>query len=214
MDGIRIAGRHSWDDFGLYIKTRNIALPARKRIRQTVPFCHGSYDFSALGGEVAYEDRTLSYTFDIAADTLSDLEAEKAAVSAWLALVQETEIRDDVVPGCHFVGSTSALSWSPDENGYQGELSVQFVCYPFKISDAPRAVVLEGTSPKTLYLTGFGAAVKAISDSTTTVTNGVLSGSLQPGEPVLLPFTLRHGRNTLSQTGTGRVQLVYYEEMI
>lgn len=214
MDGIRIAGRHSWDDFGLYIKTRNIALPARKRIRQTVPFCHGSYDFSALGGEVAYEDRTLSYTFDLAADTLSALEAEKAAVSAWLAQVQEAEIRDDVVPGCHFVGSTSALSWSPEENGYQGELSVQFACYPFKISDAPKELVLEGTAPKTLYLSGFGAALKAVSDSATTVTNGLLSGSLSPDVPALLPFTLHHGMNTLLQTGAGRVGLVYYEEMI
>ena len=214
MDGIRIAGRHSWDDFGLYIKTRNIGLPARKRIRQTVPFCHGSYDFSALGGEVAYEDRTLSYTFDLAADTLSALEAEKAAVSAWLAQVQEAEIRDDVAPGCHFVGSTSALSWSPEENGYQGELSVQFACYPFKISDAPKELVLEGTAPKTLYLSGFGAALKAVSDSATTVTNGLLSGSLSPDVPALLPFTLHQGVNTLSQTGEGRVGLIYYEEMI
>ena len=52
-EGIRINNKHSYGDFGLYLKSRNIGLPEKKSIRQTVPFMNGYYDFSALNGAPA-----------------------------------------------------------------------------------------------------------------------------------------------------------------
>lgn len=214
MDGITLHGRHSWLDFDLYIKTRNIGLPARKSIRQTVPYCNGSYDYSALAGEVAYEDRAVQYTFDVTGDTPEELEANKAAVCDWLCSAQEAEIKDDICPDWRFVGSLSALSWSPEENGLQGELGVTFSCYPYKLAAVPQRVTLTGTGRLGIYILGAGAAVTAVSDVDTTVSDGTVSTALKAGEEALLGFTLRHGQNTITQTGTGTLRLTYREEAI
>ena len=46
-DGIRINGKHSYGDFGLYLKSRKVSLPEQKSIRETVPFMNGFHDFSS-----------------------------------------------------------------------------------------------------------------------------------------------------------------------
>lgn len=214
MDGITFNGRHSWLDFDLYIKTRDIGLPARKSIRQTVPYCNGSYDYSALAGVVAYEDRALKYTFDVTGDSPEELEEHKAAVCDWLISAQEAEIRDDVCPDWRFVGSCAELSWSPDENGLQGELGVHFACYPYKLAAVASTVEIAGNTPTGIYIAHAGAAVRAVSDVDTTVTDGTAETVLRAGKAALLAFTLRHGKNIITQTGGGTLRLTWREEAI
>lgn len=215
MDGIKINGRHSYLDFGLYVKEREIGVPQRRSIRKSVPYCHGSYDFSALNGEIAYADRQLAYVFDVTGDSVEELEQNKAEVCAWLMEAQEIPIYDDACPYVHFVGSVGSIAWSPDENGLQGELAVTFDCYPFKIRDEALTAKLTGSTARlVIQLEGMSAVVTAVSTVATTVTDGTVSTSLKANTATQLDFTLVHGKNTLSQTGKGTVTFTYYEEVV
>lgn len=73
QNGIRINGKHSYRDFGLFVSKKVIEMPSVKRIRETVPYMNGSHDFSKLNGELAYEDRIISYTFDITGNDAEEM---------------------------------------------------------------------------------------------------------------------------------------------
>ena len=62
--GIIKNNKHSYNDFGLKILSRELNPPSKKKIKETLPFMNGSYDFSLLCGENVYEERTIKYVFD------------------------------------------------------------------------------------------------------------------------------------------------------
>ena len=63
--GIIKNNKHSYNDFGLKILSRELNPPSKKKIKETLPFMNGSYDFSLLCGENVYEERTIKYVFDM-----------------------------------------------------------------------------------------------------------------------------------------------------
>lgn len=133
-EGITINGKHSYNDFGLSIVESTIGLPKRNSIRKTVPFMNGYYDYTSMSGKITYTERPLDYTFGLLADSVQELEALKNAVVAWLEETDQSDIYDDADPGYYYVGT---LDGAPDwtaENEFYGELSVKFVCQPYRIS--------------------------------------------------------------------------------
>ena len=65
MLGIIKNNKHSYNDFGLKILSKNISNPKKRKIKETVPFMNGAYDFSLLYGEQTYDERELRYTFSL-----------------------------------------------------------------------------------------------------------------------------------------------------
>ena len=55
--GIRANGKHSYMDFDLFLRSRQIGVPEKKSVRQSVPYMSGFYDFSAINGEPAWGER-------------------------------------------------------------------------------------------------------------------------------------------------------------
>ena len=80
IKSIRALGKASYDDLGLYINSRNIPIPSIKEIYETVPFLNGSYNFTYINGEPAYEDRIISYNFDISEFSIEEMEIEKKKI--------------------------------------------------------------------------------------------------------------------------------------
>lgn len=134
-DGIIANDRHSFHDLGQCIASRNTGAPEKKAITKTVPFMSGFYDFSNLYGGIAYESREISYSFELLGDSREDLQRQKSELMEWLSYVHDTEIRDDDVPGWHFVGSFSGYSWDETADGESGTLEVTFLCQPFMEAD-------------------------------------------------------------------------------
>lgn len=130
IESLTINNKNSYTDFNLYISKKEIGLPNKKIITQDIPFKNGHYDFSNYLGYPTYDNRTISYTFDIVAD---DLENEKSKILNWLFNVNNDEIYDSEISDYHFKGSFSDYSYAEDEN--YAELTVIFDCYPFKIAN-------------------------------------------------------------------------------
>lgn len=128
-------GKNSLTDFDLYPASKELPAPTRKVITETVPYMSGVWDFSFHDGDVdEYEALTLKYSFDVIAETKTELNAQKAALLAWVHSRGEQRLYDtDISLTKYYSAYHAQASWS--ENDLQGLLTVEFTCYPFMKAD-------------------------------------------------------------------------------
>ena len=127
-------GKNSLKDFDLYIASKDIPVPQRKRITETVPYMSGLWDFSYLDGVDQYDAITLKYDFDVIAVTKQELNEQKHALLDWLHGVGDKKLYDTDISSDYYYNVYQAqASWS--ETDTQGLLSVEFLCYPFRLKD-------------------------------------------------------------------------------
>ena len=101
--GIRKNNKHSFDDFGLTIKSKKIGNPKKNKIKEEVPFMNGSYDFSLLYGEQTYSERQLEYTFNLNERNKIAMNIKKMQVLEWLNDGGKQPLYDDTIPGFYFL---------------------------------------------------------------------------------------------------------------
>lgn len=212
-DGIRINDMHSYGNFGLYLKSRNIGLPEKKSIRQTVPFMNGYYDFSALNGAPAWNERIIEYSFDVVHDSPADLDFFVSYVLDWLSNVHDADIFDDTVYRYHWHGSYEKATVDWDETGLKAELTVFFVVHPFKIADEPIVSVM---TAGTYTITNLGMAVAPYvkSNADAAIQIGSYVSSIPANTEIQLGIDLERGENTVVVSGTGTVTFSYFEEVL
>ncbi len=163
IDQLIIGDRASFDDFGASLSTRVIGQPKKKSIRETVPYSNKTYDFSAIDGEVYWEDRELEYSFEMTAPTPEKLEDMKIAFSSWIMNIFEDEIHDPFIPEYHFKGTFEEIDFEDDEGLDKTTAKVKFTAYPYKIANHKR--VFEGEVP-----TGMAGSLLIINESSHPVT--------------------------------------------
>lgn len=143
MKSLKVNGKDSFIDFGQCIASREIAIPEKRIIKETVPFKNGSYDFTSINGEPTFENRTVTYTFDIIGASMAEVEEQKRQILDWLTFVENADIYDGYITGYHFKGSFESFEWSEDWE--QSELSVTFSVYPYMIADEATIKTVEST---------------------------------------------------------------------
>lgn len=127
-------GKNSLKDFDLYIASKDIPVPKRKQITETVPYMSGLWDFSYLDGVDQYEAITLKYSFDVIADNKRDLNAQKHELLEWVHGAGDGKLYDtDISTDYHYSVYQAQATWS--ETDLQGLLTVEFLCYPFRLKD-------------------------------------------------------------------------------
>ena len=94
LDQLIIADTGSYDKFGASIKEREIHAPKKKTIKDTVPFSNATYDFTAINGEIYWQERTMKYIFEIVENTPEELEERKMKFSNWVMNVMEQNNAD------------------------------------------------------------------------------------------------------------------------
>lgn len=137
-DQLIIGDKNSYDDFGASLASRKIDPPAKKKVRETIPFSNITYDFSKINGEFYYEDRNLEYTLEMTAETPQELEDMKTALSDWIMNVFQEELHDPFIPDYHFIATYDDLNFSDDEGMNKTTATAKFTAYPFKISNVDR----------------------------------------------------------------------------
>ena len=140
MYGIRKGNKHSFIDFGLTIKSKSIGMPSKNKVKETIPFMNGSYDFSALYGRQSYGERTLKYVFNLIGKNKVDMNILKDKVLEWLYEGFQEPLYDDTILGYYFLAECKDTNF--EEDGEFGVLTVEFSCYPFKIRDSYEGNIL------------------------------------------------------------------------
>lgn len=212
-EGIRVGTLHSYRDYGLEFKFRRIGLPTKKSIRETVAFFNGYYDYSALNGSPAWGERKITYGFDIIASNPAELDAEFSKVMDWLCNIQDEDIYDDDMPNFHWHGSYDTASPNWDDSGMQVEITVDFVCYPFKIENN-RTMLNMTAGQYTVKNLGQAVAPIVKSDAAAAIQIGTYVTSIPANEEVKLEIDLQRGENTVIVTGEGTLEFGYYMEVM
>lgn len=138
MRGINFNGKHSYKDMGLTIASRSIGNPSKIKRKERVPFSNQVYDYSDIYVGQEYEERPLTYTLNVIDNQNHSKEhfsMMKIAILNWL-MGPNTKVKltDDAIPGFYFLAEVEngpAL----EEREFYGTLTVDFIAYPFKISE-------------------------------------------------------------------------------
>lgn len=198
MNGFAANGMHSHRDLGQCVASKSITRLMRKSATASVPFMDGCYDFSAIDGDVYYEMRTLTYSFDFLGGTPADVERQVSEFEEWLAGIRSAAIYDDDIPGYHYIGSFVEASAEYDESGLAATLTAKLSVEPFREADEESCARLAAGS-NVIVNRGRKAQVTATSEGTTTLVNGSLRQSFS-GE-VRLDIALQHGENEMELEG-------------
>lgn len=130
--GIIKGGKHSYNDFGLKIISRELNPPSKNKVKETIPFMNGSYDFSSLYGENTYGERKIKYVFDFRYNNKIEFISKKIAITNWLNSGFKEPLYDDLIPGYYFIAECEdSIDFS--EGYIDCEVAVTFTAYPFKI---------------------------------------------------------------------------------
>lgn len=212
-DGIRVGGKHSFEDFGLVINSREIGYPQKQSIRKAVPFMNGFYDYTKLYGRPAWSERVITYTFDIIGFTVEEMEAERMAVVNWLCNIHDEDIFDDAFPDRHFRGSFNEIS--PSEDGEQATVSFSFVCYPFLIRNIPKVRIADKNDALVLVNNGQPVKLKASSTVSCTITKDGTIYRIPANVPDYEVFVLDEGANNIEVAiSGGEIALSWLEEVL
>ena len=206
-------GEHSLSEFGQCFASRNTGSPTKKTSTVTVPHMSGFWDFSKVGGELAYESREVTYEIELLEDERADLQDRKSELMEWLLETHDEPIYDDDLPGWHFVGSCSGCEWEEGAEGVTGTITAKFLCQPFLVKDEETSETLQVGSDQTVSNAGRTAEVTAKTESgTATVTMGGIKQSVTT-TPQRLVARLRPGDNEVDVTGAA-VTLTWHETRI
>lgn len=204
-------------DFDSYIATRNLANPKKKSIKEAIPFSNVVYDFSAIDGEVYYEERELTYTIDIAEITAAEMETKRSELIKWLFGVHEDNIYDPYLGNYHLKGTFDSDSWAEDFGA--GELGVTFLCYPYKIANEVTENIfnINGSTSITVNNESSHPIIPTLTASVAmTITINGSSYSIGAGTITDDRFKLAVGANTLTVNSStaGTLKVSYFREVL
>ena len=223
IDQITIGDKSSFEDFEASVAQRKIKMPKKKSIKETVPFSNRTYDFSAINGEVYWEERELEYIFEITADTPEQLEDLKREFAAWVAGVQEQELYDPHIPYYHFIATYDDLDPEDDEGLDKTTLTVKFTAYPYMVADSQKVYEadLAASGQTTLNVLNESTHPVPLTVSTTTrITMKIgtaATAPLSPGSGTYGALKLPTGLTTIELTNSeavaGSVRISFHEEV-
>ncbi len=222
LDQLIIGEKASFDDFVASLKTKTTKAPKKKSIKETVPFANVTYDFSAINGEVYWEERELEYVFEIIAPTPEDLERKRIAFTSWVMNVMGENIFDPFIPDYHYTNCTFGdISYADDEDIEKTTITVKFTAYPYQVANIPRVykftIPAEGETTEVIVNdSSHRISPTFVSDLGATLKMDGTSYAIPAGETMGESFKLKPGANSVTITGTGEestLTVKFYEEV-
>lgn len=222
IDQIIIGGKASFDDFGASVAKRVRKPPKKKSIRETLPFSNITHDFTAINGEIYWEDSEHDYVFEIIAPTPERLEEMKTAFAGWLMNVIRQELHDPLIPDYHFIVTYDDLSFADDEGLEKTTATVSFSAYPYKIANYARAheFTIPAGSTKTAWILNESShriTPTITTDKAITLELDGVSYSMSAGTAEDDAFKLEAGMNNVSIVNSNgaacNVVISFYEEV-
>ncbi len=229
--GIRKNNKHSFEDFGLTIKSKKIGNPKKNKIKEEVPFMNGSYDFSLLYGEQTYSERQLEYTFNLNEKNKIAMNIKKIQVLEWLNDGGKEPLYDDAIPGFYFLAEVEDDDFS--EDGNVGELTVTFSAYPYKIAsknegndiwdefnfelDCSQDTKFKVDGEKNIEIYNIGSSIITPTINATAtfdIVKGGITYKFNPGVTTDWRFTFKKGLNNMIIRGTGDIEFIFKREVL
>jgi predicted phage tail component-like protein len=232
-NSITFNAKNSYADFKLCIEERIISSPAKKKIKESVPFMNGNYDFSTVGsnGEIVYDTREVKIKFGLPTRSKSELYTLYSEILEWLVDAGQQQLIFSDMPDYYFLGEVESAT-SIEEVLRMGRLEVSFTCEPFKIGTSEAGNQLWDTfnfltdymqdttytviGSKTITIYNAGRAVVPVVNCSTAMAC-VLNGytvDFVTGDNTDYSFKLSKGTNTIIITGTGIISFNFRKQTL
>lgn len=234
MAGFSFNNKHSLNDFGFYTEEIKIGSPSKTKITDTVPYMNSQYDFSTVGsgGDIIYGTRPISVKLALLCYTREQLYTIYSQALEWLVDVGQSQLIFDFIPGFYFLAEVQeAPSW--DEFVDNGELTINFVAEPFKVSTSymgedvwddinfltdymqdSNEFNINGSTTVTMYNNGRLKAPVINCSSAMVVTFNNQTYNLSQGDNKLWGLKLQNGKNDLAFSGNGTVKILFRWEAL
>lgn len=229
--GITINEKHSFKDFKLTIKNKKIGIPKKKKIKESLPYMNGSYDFTALYGEPTYDDRELEYSFNVIGENKFDLNSKKMKILEWLTEKNTFDLFDDTLPEYYFKSTIEELDFN--EQGNTGELNLKLSCYPFKIcknlegndvwdifnfesdfAQSNKFNIQYETKINLFNCSSINVVPTIVASSNFTIVKDNFEFKINPGITTDWRFYLNKGDNPLIINGVGEIEFKFRKEVL
>lgn len=131
--GFKFNDKHSYNDFGLILDSKEILDPAKVKIKVSVPYMNGSYDFSTIGsgGDPVFGERQIQVILGFPTGSKEELHSMYTLVLEWLKDTGRQKLIFDDIFNWYFIAEVEAVS-KFEEMYRMGKLTVSFAAQPFK----------------------------------------------------------------------------------
>lgn len=235
MYGIRgctFNGKHN-DSIGLVMHSKSIQPPPKKKIKISVPFMNGSYDFSTVGsnGEQSFSEREITIVFGLPAKTEEQLQYLYSSALEWLEDTGKQQLMFDDMFDYYYMAEVEESS-SFEEVMEFGTLTVKFVVDPFKVSvdyvgediwdtfnfeeDYMQTDLFDviNYADITLYNPGRPANTVIHCYQSLSIIKDGYTYNLSVGDNIIPGFKMNRGINNIHINGTGRIHFMFRKEKI
>lgn len=234
MYGFIFNGKHNFNDFGVYLKSKTILPPSKKKVLETVPYMSGNYDFSVTGsnGDIVYDTRPVKVSLDFKGINKSQLQVLYSSICSWLLDCGQEQLIFDDMQEYYFMAEVVSMS-SYSEVRSVGHMDVEFTCEPFRYSvenmgddiwndfcfltDFTQYTNVFNINGSTnVVMCNNGRSVTPVINCSTsmTCTFNDQTYNLQQGDNTVYGLKLQNGINNLTFNGTGIATIIFKNEVI
>lgn len=231
-EGIAFDGKHS-KEFGLLLRERNAPTPAEKTIQESLPFVNGVYDFSMILGERFYENRPLTYVFELYNRDYEKRKTFETVVKNWLMKPSYMPLYDDHARNYYYMAKCQNVDVADNHSARRLEVTAVFDAYPFKKSSLPEGhdlwnefnFELDVAQPTSYTVNGsltinlINAGSCSVEPTVTaseqmTIEKEGVTYTVPKGESKSSNFRLKIGDNPMRISGNGTIKFDFYKELI
>ena len=225
MDGVTFGTKHSYDDFGLILTSKDISLPEAKTKIVEVPGADGVIDLTeVLTDDVKYKNRKLSFTFTIV-DPLASWSAVLSEVTNYVH-GRKLQVLMDWDRNYYYEGRCTVNQFK--SNKRVASVVIDCDCSPYKVEKNSHSepwqwdtfsfvdgiiyinsITVAGSATATLLNRRKIVSPTFTCTAAMTVSFGGKTYSLPQGTTTVLDIRLQEGENIMTFTGIGTVTIDY-----
>jgi predicted phage tail component-like protein len=226
-------GKGSLTDFGALLIDFSPQPPAPKKIKDSVPFMNGSYDFStvATNGEVVFNERKINCSLDFFADSKAEMYVQYSSVLEWL-LSGKHELIYTGEPNMQYLASVDEAPSFDEFVRNNGTLSFNFTADPFKqsvalegenewdafnfLTDSLQNVEFDinGYQAIQIYNTGRPTIPTINCSKVMLATISGYTATFKAGDNQDWRFKLQRGLNNIGINGAGKIKFIFRKEVL
>lgn len=228
-------GKKNLTDLGIKLESFSISAPSKRKIKETVPFMNGSYDFSTVGsnGEIIYDDRTIKVRYNLEEKDRARLWNKYSEVLEWLIGTGQQQLIFTDMPDCYYLAEVEDAPSFDLIVKRAGITEVIFVAYPFKFGVSPEGseqlwdtfnfetdymqdteFTVIGNKTVSIYNVGRAVIPTVVCNGSMTVTTNGYTANFISGENTDYAFKLAKGGNSIVIVGTGTISFKFRKESL
>lgn len=233
MYDIFFNNKHSFNDFGLKrINSKEHKVPTKNKIKESIPFMNGDYDFSSLYGWTTYSNREMTYSFLVEVENEQLMNYRKITIENWLMGTNEkTKLVDEDLKGYYYMAECIDIDFT---NYYSfGLIDVTFEAYPFKFGESYEGnelwddfnfeldilqdtkFTVNGISNISIYnSSSIDIEPIIVASSKFEITKDSKTYIVETGESKDYRFKLSKGSNKLTLKGNGSIEFKFRKEVL